>query len=84
MLISSSRLSEFLDVDAFPTEDYGKLLPVEKSYKNAETVVVTGTPGAWVNLVSQQLYRNSWQILYPGQANDPDTTLYLQRNSPEY
>ena len=75
------RLAEFLDLDPFPTEDYGKLLPVEKSYKDASTVVITGTPGAWLNLLAQELYRNSWQILYPDQEQTPDTALYLQRNS---
>lgn len=75
------KLSEFLDIEPMPTEDYGKLLPVERSYEKASSIVVTGTPGAWINIVCQELYRNSWQILYPNQEQDPDTSLYLQRNS---
>ena len=75
------RLSKFLDVEAMPSEDYGKLMPVEKSYKKALPVVITGTPGSWLNIVAQEMYRNSWQILYPDQDQNPETTLFLQRNS---
>lgn len=75
------RLAEFLDVEAMPNEDYGKLMSVEKSYDKALPVVITGTPGAWLNLVAQEMYRNSWQILYPDQDQNPETTLFLQRNS---
>lgn len=76
------RLTDFLGVETFRDLDYSQLIHrVEKTYFNAKPVVITGTPGAWVNLVSQKLFAGSWKILWPGQTEDPETVMFLQRNS---
>lgn len=45
-------------------------------------IIVTGTPGAWVNLAMASLHSHGWHITWPGQDVSTDTAqLFLQRNN---
>ena len=54
-------------------------------FKAAEAkphILVTGTPGAWINLPCQFLKEKGWHITWPDQDIDhPETNYFLHRNS---